>query len=258
MTLPAAERIAWSHISDVLEAAETPKPIVRTLLDEFNERFEMQLADTPDRVRLAQVVRYQVYCVENAYEAPKASDHLETDEFDSHAVHTLLSSRANAYVLGTVRLILPLADRLHDSFPLQRVMDASSLNVFNTLPLRMMGEVSRFSISREFRRTAEEGDTSGHLATASNSGPLMRLGLVQGLIRMCIDHGITHWCAAMEITLLRMLAAMGIRFQAVGPVVEHHGPRQPCYCVIPDMLDVMRRERPAFWSVLTNGGALAY
>ena len=46
--------------------------------------------------------------------------------------------------------------------------------------------------------------------------------------------------------------AMAIRFRPVGPLVEYHGPRQPCYCVIADVLNAVRRERPAFWSVLTD------
>ena len=60
----------------------------------------------------------------------------------------------------------------------------------------------------------------------------------------------------MEPTLLRMLAAMAIRFRAVGPLVEFHGLRQPCYCNLADILEAVRRERPAFWSVLTDGGVL--
>jgi N-acyl amino acid synthase of PEP-CTERM/exosortase system len=56
----------------------------------------------------------------------------------------------------------------------------------------------------------------------------------------------------MEPTLLRMLAAMGIRFRPVGPSVEYHGLRQPCYCVVSDVLKSVRYERPTFWSVLTD------
>ena len=84
----------------------------------------------------------------------------------------------------------------------------------------------------------------------------MRLGLIQSLVRMSTEYGITHWCAAMEPTLLRMLSAMAIRFRPIGPLIEYHGLRQPCYCVVDDMLNEVRRERPAFWSVLTDEGTL--
>src|SRR6266478_220690 len=84
----------------------------------------------------------------------------------------------------------------------------------------------------------------------------MRLGLIQALVQMSARHGITHWCAAMEPTLLRMLSAMAIRFRPVGPLVEYHGLRQPCYCVVAEILEAVRRERPSFWAVLTDGGTL--
>ena len=91
----------------------------------------------------------------------------------------------------------------------------------------------------------------------NNATPLMRLGLIQALVRMSLHNNVTHWCAMMEQSLLRMLAAMAIRFVPIGPVVEYHGLRQPCFCVLPKVLEEMKRERPAFWSVLTSGGALA-
>jgi N-acyl amino acid synthase of PEP-CTERM/exosortase system len=199
-----------------------------------------------------------VYCIENGYEDPDKPDHLETDEFDSHAAHGLLHCRRSSDALGTVRLILPLDHDPHDSFAVQRVLHSDVRSAFNKLPLHAMGEVSRFSISRHIRRRADSTDLTGQIAASGNSGPLMRLGLIQALIRMCIENGITHWCAAMEPTLLRMLAAMAIRFKPVGPLVDYHGRRQPCYCVVADVLNAVKRERPAFWSVLTNGGALAY
>ena len=88
-------------------------------------------------------------------------------------------------------------------------------------------------------------------------GPLLRLGLMQGLGQMCRSQGITHCCALMEPTLLRMLDAMAIRFHPIGPPVEFHGLRQPCYLDISEMSEEVRRERPAFWDVLSDGGLLA-
>ena len=84
----------------------------------------------------------------------------------------------------------------------------------------------------------------------------MRLGLIQTLVRMSMEHGITHWLAVMEPKLLRMLAAMTIHFEPLGGMVEHHGWRQPCFCNLADVLQRMKNERPAFWNVLTAGGTL--
>ena len=87
---------------------------------------------------------------------------------------------------------------------------------------------------------------------------MMRLGLIQVLLQMSAQYGITHWCAVMEPTLLRMLAGMAIRFNPIGPPVEYHGLRQPCSCNIAEILQAVTRERPAFWEVLTCGGTLRF
>jgi N-acyl amino acid synthase of PEP-CTERM/exosortase system len=182
---------------------------------------------------------------------------LERDEFDVHSAHSLLIHRATNTALGTVRLILPVAGDLEHSFPVQRVLDPDSSRAFNQLPLASTAEVSRFSISRQLRRSTDVSGNQEQTGFVNNSGALMRLGLIQALVRMSLQHGITHWCAAMEPTLLRMLSAMAIRFRPVGPLVEYHGLRQPCYCVVADILDAVRRERPSFWAVLTDGGTLS-
>lgn len=228
-----------------------------TLLEQFDDHFDAISANTAERVRTAQRIRHQVYCIEHPHEQSNDPDGLERDEFDIHASHSLLVHRATNTALGTVRLVLPVAGDLEHSFPVQRVIDPDSLKTFNQLPLARTAEVSRFSISRQLRRVSDVSSHQEHAAIVSNSGALMRLGLIQALVRMSLQHGITHWCAAMEPTLLRMLSAMAIRFRPVGPLIEYHGLRQPCYCVVAEILDAVRRERPSFWAVLTDGGALS-
>ena len=226
-----------------------------SLLSLFNAHFKTIMADSPERVRIAQNLRHQVYCIENPLEAQN-EERLERDVFDVHAAHSLLVHRRSDVPVGTVRLILPLADDTAHSFPMQSVLDAETRRDFQKIPLHSAAEVSRFSISRQSRRLMETHDPAER-DFISNTGPLMRLGLIQALVRMSLQHSITHWCAIMEQSLLRMLAAMGIHFVPIGPVVEYHGLRQPCFCVLPKMLEDVRRERPAFWAVLTCGGALA-
>src|SRR5712671_237009 len=230
-----------------------------SLLQRFNSHFKTVPADTQERILQAQRIRYQVYCVENPLETTLDNpDCIETDEFDTRAVQSLLMARETGAALGTVRLILPLPSALERSFAVQRLLDASSLKVLLSLPIGSMAEVSRFSISRHFRRlmtySPESGDSD--VAFLSNSGPLMRLGLIQGLVRMSMQYGVTHWCALMEPTLLRMLAAMAIRFRPIGPVVEFRGRRQPCYIDLSEMLNAVMYERPNFWGMITDGGSL--
>jgi N-acyl amino acid synthase of PEP-CTERM/exosortase system len=60
----------------------------------------------------------------------------------------------------------------------------------------------------------------------------------------------------MEPMLLRMLDRMGIHFRPIGPVVNHHGLRQPSWCYIPTVLEELRFEHRDYWEVVTNGGEL--
>ena len=232
------------------------------LLDRFNAYFETALADTPALLREAHSIRFRVYCLETRFEDASAfPDGLERDAFDSHAVHSLLIHRASAQAMGTVRLVLPLADVPEKSFAIQAVSEHPGLRDGRAFPLASTAEVSRFCISRSFRRRATdtlyaEEDSEPANSADRRSGPLMRLGLIQALVRMSAAHGITHWCAVMEPTLLRMLDAMAIRFTPIGPLVEHHGVRQPCSCDIAEALRAVKQERPSFWDVLTCGGTI--
>ena len=62
-----------------------------TLLDKFDTYFELITVCTQEQIQQAQRIRYQVYCVENPFEnTDEYPDGLECDEFDSHAVHSLL------------------------------------------------------------------------------------------------------------------------------------------------------------------------
>ena len=232
-----------------------------SLLDLYDRYFAVVPADTPALVRSAQEIRYQVYCVENPFENP--AEHpsgRESDMFDSHSLHSLLIHRPSGLAMGTVRLVLPLPGASYESFAIQRLKDPVALEKAGYFPISRSGEVSRFSISKEFRRRVGDtmyGDAAGPTGSSDRRrGPLMCLGLIQSLVRMSAQHGITHWCAVMEPKLLRMLANMSIHFEPIGDPVEYHGRRQPCYCHVDSVLNQVRSERFEFWEVLTDGGSL--
>jgi len=66
----------------------------------------------------------------------------------------------------------------------------------------------------------------------------------------------THICAVMEPTLLRMLRRLGMVMPSIGPVVEYHGLRQPCYGHLDTGLARVWIQRPEVWELLTCDGAL--
>lgn len=205
-------------------------------------------------------LRYQVYCVENPFEDPAANpDGMERDAYDARAAHCLLLHKRSRAWAGAVRLILPNAEDTGRSFALQEVCSDPMISDLERFPVLQMAEISRFCISKDFRK--RQGDW---LYPQSNEAedrederrviPNMTLGLIEGLVQMSLDNGITYWCAVMERPLLRLLARLGIHFQDIGPLVNYHGRRQPCFLHLGTMLTQVREERPDVWEILTDGG----
>jgi N-acyl amino acid synthase of PEP-CTERM/exosortase system len=225
-----------------------------SLFDRYNADFNCVLADTPDLLRLAHEIRYQVYCVEKPFEDPEQHpEGCETDVFDQQSAHVILTSRSTGEGIGTVRLVLP--DRAApQSFSMAQILEYYGTD--SPVPIAHTAEVSRFSVSKR-SRPRKDGAIDLRSRGLRRQEPLMSLGLIQGLIRMSATYGITHWCAVMEPKLLRMLAAMGIHFISVGALLDYHGMRQLCYCKVKTVLATVRSERPSFWEIITDGGALA-
>jgi N-acyl-L-homoserine lactone synthetase len=203
------------------------------------EEFSIETANCAGLVREACQLRYQVYCLERNFEV--AQGEIETDDYDDRSRHVVLRHRASGMVIGTVRLVLMHPAAPHDSFPLQRVCDASFLN---RVPLSGVAEISRFAISKELR-----------IASPAAQG-MLRLSLVRGLVELSGELGLTHWCAMMEPSLLRLLRATAMHFEAHGPLVEHHGMRQPSLTGLAAFLGRVKREQPAIWDFVTDSGTL--
>lgn len=103
----------------------------------------------------------------------------------------------------------------------------------------------RFAVSKKRRELSVP-------ATALSSNALVR-----GLDQISRMEGVTHWCAMMEYTLLRLLRSSGIHFTAVSPLVEFHGLRQSSSCRLDNMLDRMKFGQAGIWEYITSGGIYA-
>ena len=228
------------------------------LVTRYNASFTAVLADTPPLVRAAQSLRYQVYCLERHFEEPDPQNNgLEHDDYDPQSVPGLLYFRHDPEPIGTARLILPLAQG--ESLPVHHLLRTSGVRTSHHFPNGTTAEVSRFSISKAFRRRASEAMNA--VGLRPNQIPelytaLPCLGLIQTMLRASINSGITHWAAIMEPKLLRMLATLGIHFHSIGPLVSHHGLRQPSFCSLAEMLQMLAREKPQHWNIVTDNGEL--
>jgi N-acyl-L-homoserine lactone synthetase len=196
------------------------------------------VADTPELLSEVFRLRYQVYCIEKGYEP--GCNGMESDEFDHDARHVLLIHRASGEPVGTVRVVPSSPASGGRGMPMTAVCASS---VTGNLPPRTTGEISRFALSKQRRMSCR-------------AGSMMRLGLMQGVVRLSGELGLTDWCALMEPMLLRLLQMNAIHFAPLGPLVEHHGLRQPSYGNIARVLAQMWAQQWDVWNYVTLGGAL--
>ncbi|WP_282604506.1 PEP-CTERM/exosortase system-associated acyltransferase [Pelagibius sp. Alg239-R121] len=234
------------------------------LAELFKHWFETKPAITAEEIEQAHRLRYQVYCVENPFEDPAGNpNEMEMDEYDPHSVHSLLIHRPTQTTMGAVRLILPAKASAY-RLPIQDVWQTERI----PFPEETTAEISRYAISREFRRRAGEERYADVNWAKSEDSPVERkklerrvlphitLGLMKSVLRMCIEHDITHVCAVMEPALIRLLHRFGLEFEPIGPVVNYHGRRQPCYAALETLLKTSREARREFWEVGTDDGQL--
>lgn len=240
------------------------KPGADWLLAEQSAEHDLQIirADTDDLRKKSYKLRYSVYCVENEFE-PIANNPggMESDRYDIQSRHCLMQVRPSGRVIGTVRLIMPSRNGSALDLPTPQICSPEILAAnAHRIPLDRAGELSRFAITKGFRRmTATKGMVLQGIP--EKNGPIIKrpiphvsLGLMQAIVAMANEGEVTHLFAMMEPSLLRMLKFLGIYFENLGPLVDHHGWRQPCFCDLDNLLATTYAMRPDIWRILTDDG----
>ncbi|GAB4391134.1 MAG: hypothetical protein Tsb0032_01490 [Kiloniellaceae bacterium] len=240
--------------------ARTPLPRL-DVLKHFDSVFSETPATTATDIEDAFRLRYQVYCLDRGFESAEACPQgMERDSYDAYALHCLLRERAGTQPIGTVRLVRPAATPAWFSgLPLAAYAPQESMADIMRLPAGTTAEVSRFAITRAAREVlrASSAQVSPKLeGVGEKLLPFMSLGLIRGLVRLSMQHGVTHWCLAAEPSLLRRLRSFGLHFTNAGPLVDHRGLRQVCYAELGTLLERAEAERPEFWDIMTEGGLL--
>jgi N-acyl amino acid synthase of PEP-CTERM/exosortase system len=227
-----------------------------SLLALHDRNFATVLADSPALAEISHALRFQVYCLERKFEnAEEHPDGLEIDAYDDHAVQGVLFHRVTLSAIGSVRVIQTRGG-IPDSLPIEKLLRPASVDLSDYVDLSQTIEISRFAISKEFRRRESEDAPAPARTDAARQIHLAFFSLLRFVLRQSAQHNVRFWTAVMEPKLLRLLARTGICYTPIGPLVEHHGIRQPCYCYVPDMLENARRVHPQWWDVLTDGGRL--
>ena len=216
--------------------------------------FESVLANTPQLLRAAHRLRYQVFCVENdIFDPARNPEGLERDEYDSHSLQAVLLHRATQMIVGTIRLVLHKPGAQRGSLPFHNVCRDPRLRDPDFLPLETTAEIGRFAICKSSRHRLSGGSDGQEPRRLI---AYMTLGLIMAALRMCIANGVEDVCAVMEPPLLRLLARLGFHFEPLGPVVEYYGMRQPCWANVMRLFARVKAERPEVWEVTTDRGRL--
>lgn len=242
--------------------------MTKSIEQAFHDYFEIVPA-TSDALRAeAYRLRYQVYCIETGFEDPaNYPDGLERDEYDATSVHALIRHRASGLFAATTRLILPDATDPDRLFPTERFAHVLLPEGFAPASREQLAEISRFCVSKEFkRRRGERGTTTGldeqtvneslHTVDERRTFPHITLALIASLTRMSVQYHITHWYALMEEPLIRFLSVLGINWTLAGPLTEHHGRRLPCIMRVPEHLLPVKEKNAALWDLISDHGRL--
>ncbi len=237
----------------------------QTVLDSFNQYFEMVPALSDELKNEVYKLRFQVYCNETHFEDPlQHPGEMEYDEFDEISIHYLVRHRKTNTFAATTRLILPDHNNPDKLFPIEIHSKIDNHDLLNKIPRNKLAEVSRFCVSKEFKRRKYDKEDSltgihdNSIALISEDErrtfPHITIALIACQIRISKEHDIHYWFAVMEPALLRFLSTLGIRFTSIGPITEYHGKRKPGVIKVSDLLNGVSQKNPPLWNMLTNNG----
>ncbi len=234
------------------------------IIEAFNKYFEIVPAFCENLKNEVYKLRYQVYCIETGFENPESHEGgVELDEYDDLSVHYLIRHRQSDVFAATTRLILPNGNNPEKQFPIEQHTQIDNFEAIKPVPRINLAEVSRFCVSKEFKRRKKEYGTLTGIGPDSENPfsdderrtfPHITLALIACLIKMSNENNVSYWYAVMEPALLRFLSTLGIHFNNIGPLTDYHGKRQPCIIKVDDLLDGVLAKNPDVWDMLTNAG----
>lgn len=228
--------------------------------------FKFSVIDDAIYLNDSYALRYEVYCRERQFLAPEKYPHeLETDIYDRSAIHVGGINKEGA-LAGTVRLVLPS----EQGFPLlehcklfreyQYLADPDKSAQFS------LAEISRLAVSKSYRRRRGDGfydlaSKEDAVAPAEADDEVMHrrhkpeiiFGLYRVMYQTSKRQGITHWFAAMERPLLRLLHRYNFDFKPIGPELDYYGPVTPYFAEIAEIEMGVHRQHPEMLADFVQG-----
>lgn len=203
----------------------------------IEEKFEYEIVTPGTRAYHDYLaLRHKVFCEElkrlPACDLYFGDFQLESDAYDAHSLHILCRSLETGVAAGCSRMILPSAIGLS-------IASRYTISYQSSISPSHIGELSRLAIASELRRyRGERASEGGHehatqpsyraRMTDKKYGSHVAMGLYRENFKLAHRYGITHFYAAMEPSLARLLVRQGFPFQKAGPLNTQIKPaRQP-------------------------------
>jgi N-acyl amino acid synthase of PEP-CTERM/exosortase system len=233
---------------------------IMSILEAFNQYFEIIPASTEELRQEVYKLRYQVYCLEKGFLNP-SPDGTEHDEYDEYSSHYLIRHHETGY-MATTRLILPDRNHPEKLFPMEAYNQIDNAELLKSMPRNNIAELSRFCVSKEFRRRANERDIivtnevdDDRSPIKKHHSPNLTLALFACAVRISFEHDIHYWYAIMEPASKKIAAALGVNFVAVGspmPSEHYYGLRAPYTIKVNDLLRGAEEKDPEYLEMLTG------
>jgi N-acyl amino acid synthase of PEP-CTERM/exosortase system len=240
---------------------------IENLAETYDRQFIVVRANTDALRDEVYRLRYQVFCIENSIFKPDENPlQREKDEYDKIAEHILLYHRSSDVPVGTTRVVMPYLDKNGwRPLPMQRVLAFKDRQVFEKISTRQVAEISRFAISKEFRRQwsrtrHQPGEDYHQTDDQRNEYQLIRFvtfGLIRAVLQICVEHRIAYLAAFVEPSLGRILHKLGLNFEPVGGLVNHCGIRQPSIARLPELIKHSRAELTPLWQFVAMRDAFS-
>lgn len=208
-----------------------------SLAENFDEYFEIKLADTEALKEVSYRIRHTVYAQELGWE-PIAESEMETDECDPYAFSILLVHKRTGNYAGTVRLVIPPSSNPESQLPFElHCADTINRDVFDpdTMTRGSFGEISRLSVPESYRRRLDEKNvpfvlnenTEGDIFSEEErrNFPNIAIGLYLSVIAMVNMCNHSHMFVVVEPRLNKRLKRLGLNFQQCGEELDYHGIR---------------------------------
>lgn len=198
-------------------------------------------------------IRHEVYCEELKFE-PERHDRRETDRFDAHSLHCLLSTVREPYdLVGCARLVCTRNDAPDLPLPFElacaATLDRSIIDPAR-LPRQRIAEVSRLAVRGRYRQRKGEQHSPGRTQSSDFGSaarprfPYIPISLYLGAIALAVQAKRDILFTLTEPRLALHFSRLGVDIRQIGGPISHRGIRVPSMI---DVKSVIRSMRSSMW-----------